>query len=58
MSKEIEENKLTVFIKRLLSEFSIYWKFMCTDKNNDKKKSKLNPSSSTPEKFFLIAKNC
>ena len=31
MSKAIEENKLTVAIRRLLREFNLYWKFMCTD---------------------------
>ena len=39
MSKATEENKLTVTIKRILSEFNLYSKFMCTDKNDDKKKN-------------------
>ena len=43
MSNAIEENTLTVKIKRLLSEFSSYQKFMCTDKNNDKSKANLRP---------------
>ena len=30
MSKALEENKWT--IKRLLSEFNSYWKFVCTEK--------------------------
>ena len=54
MNKAIEWNKMTVMIKRLLSEFSWYWKFMCTDKNNDKNKTK-PLSSSTPFTVFLIA---
>ena len=41
MSKKVEENKVTVMIKRLLSEFNLYWKFMCTVENNDKKKTNL-----------------
>ena len=35
MSKAIKENKLTVTIKRLLWEFSLYWRFMCKHKSND-----------------------
>ena len=31
MSEAIEENKLTVVIKRLSSEFDIFCKFMCTN---------------------------
>ena len=41
MSKAIEDKKLTVTIKILLWEFNFYWKFRCTDKNNDKKKTNL-----------------
>ena len=39
MSKAIEEIKFRVTIKKLLQELSLYWKFMCTDKNNDKNKT-------------------
>ena len=40
MSKSLEENKRKVTIKY----FNFYWKFMCTGKNNDKKKNELTPS--------------
>ena len=43
MSKAIEENKLTVKIKRPLWEFNLYWKFMCRDRNDDKNKMNLPP---------------
>ena len=43
MGNAIGENKLTTTMKRILWEFSLYWKFMCADKNNDKRKSKLPP---------------
>ena len=39
MSKVIEESKVTVMIKRLSREFNSYWKFVCTDENNDKNKT-------------------
>ena len=39
MGKAVEENKYKVKIKRLVWEFNLYWKFMCTDKNNDKNKN-------------------
>ena len=42
MMKAIEENKLTVVIKRLLWEFDLHCKFMCTGENNDKKKEQKN----------------
>ena len=29
ISKRMEENKMTVSIKRLLSKFNLYWNFMC-----------------------------
>ena len=41
MSKALEENKRKVTIKY----FNFYWKFMCTGKNNDKKKMNLLPLS-------------
>ena len=41
MNKEKEENKSTVTIKRL------YWKFLCTDKNDYKNKTNL-PSPQLP----------
>ena len=43
MNKAMEENKLTVTIKIFLSEFSLYWKFACTDENNDKNKTNVPP---------------
>ena len=56
MSKAIEENKLTITIKRLLQEeFNLDRKFMCTDKSNDKNKTKLPPPPSTQVTVFLIA---
>ena len=45
MSKAIEENKLTVLIKRLLWEFNLNWKFTCADKNNDNNKTNLSSPS-------------
>ena len=39
ISKAIEENKLTVTIKRRLWGFSLCRKFTCTGKNNDKNKT-------------------
>ena len=39
MSNAIEGNKMTVIIKRILWEFSLYLKFMDTGKNNDKNKT-------------------
>ena len=43
MSKATEENKQKITIKKSYgnlyeSSQSLYWKFMCTDKNNDKAK--------------------
>ena len=40
-SNAVEENKVTYMIKRLLPEFSLYRKFMCTDESNDKNKANL-----------------
>ena len=48
MGNAIGENKLTTTMKRILWEFSLYWKFMCADKNNDKRKSKLPPPLPPP----------
>ena len=56
MSKAIED-KSTVPIKKLLGKFNLYWKFICTDKNNDKNKMNLALSPSTPVTVFLIAEN-
>ena len=39
MSKTIEYNKQKTTIKRLVWEFNLYRKFICTDKNNDKNKT-------------------
>ena len=57
MNKAREENKMRVMMKRLLCEFNLYWKFMCTDKNNDKNKKKLPhpPPTFTPVTVFFIA---
>ena len=41
MSKAINENELPVKIKRLLWEFSLYYKSMFTDKNNDNNETNL-----------------
>ena len=38
--KALKENKLTVMIRRLLWQFSLYWKFMCTGKDSDRNKKK------------------
>ena len=40
MSKAMEKNKLTV-IKRLLWEFNLFDKFLCTDENNNENKNLL-----------------
>ena len=55
MSKAIEENKLIVTIKIISWEFNLYWKFMCTDKNNDKVKTNLPPPTFHSSYSFL---NC
>ena len=51
----MEENKLTVWITRLLWEFNWYWKFMCADKNNDKNKTSL-PSIPFHSSYLFL--NC
>ena len=43
MSKAVEENKLTVMIRRFLWEFNLYCKFMYPNENNDKSKTSLPP---------------
>ena len=53
MNKAMEENKLTVTIKRCLSEFSLYWKFACTDENNAKNKTNVPPPSFHSSYSFL-----
>ena len=55
MSKAIEENNMTVTIKRLFWEFNLFWKFMCTGKNNDKSKENLPLHPFTRVTVFLIA---
>ena len=46
MSKAIEENK-----KKVTKQyFNLYWKYMCTDENNKKKKMNVPFSAST---FFF-----
>ena len=57
MSKAVEENKLTITTKRLSWEFDLYQKFMCTDKNNNNKKTKSHPSPFIPVTFSLLLKN-
>ena len=52
MSKTIEKNKQKVMIKRLVWYFNLFWKFICTDKSNDKNKINLPLLPST---VFLIA---
>ena len=42
MSEKIEENEFTFLIKRLLLELNVYWKFMCTDENNNENKMNLS----------------
>ena len=34
---------------------NLYWKFMCTDKNNGKNNTNVLPHPSTPITVFLIA---
>ena len=48
MSKAIEEKKNR--------KLRLYWKFMRTDKSNDKNKTKFPPAS-TPVTVLLIAEN-
>ena len=58
MSKAVEENKLTVMIRRFLWEFNLYCKFMYPNENNDKSKTSLPPpppTPSTPDTVFLNA---
>ena len=49
MSKTIEGNKLTVMINRLLCEFQ-YWKFRCTDENNEQ--NEVTPSFHSSYSFL------
>ena len=54
MSKAIEENKQKVTIKRIVWKFNLFWKFIWTDKNNEKNKMNLPSPLSTPVTVFLI----
>ena len=45
MSNATEENKQNITTKRIVREFNLYWKFMCTDKNNDNNKTNLPPAT-------------
>ena len=54
MSKAIEENKLTVMIKRILWEFKSYWKFMCTNKDYDKNKKNVPPYPSPHSSYSFL----
>ena len=56
ISKARYENKLTVTIKRLSWDSTLYWKFMCTDKNNEKNKTNNHLPLYTPVTAFLIEK--
>ena len=40
--------------KKFLCEFNLYWKFMCTDKNNSKNKANFPPLLSTPVTVVLV----
>ena len=53
MSKAIDGNKPKAATKRLVWYFNLYWKFMCTVKNNDKNTMNLPLPSFT---VFLIDK--
>ena len=55
MTKAIEENELTVRIKKILWEFNLCWKFMCIDKNSDKNKKDLHPTPFHSSYSFLTA---
>ena len=52
--KQQKKKKLTIKIKKLLWEFNLYRKFMCTEENNNKNKENLHPAA-TPVTVFLIA---
>ena len=54
VNKTTEEKKLTIMIKKLLWEFNLYCRCMCTEENNDKNKENLHPAA-TPVTVFLIA---
>ena len=54
MSKAIEENKQKVTIKRIVWKFNLFWKFIWTDKNNEKNEMNLPSPLSTPVTVFLI----
>ena len=53
MGKSIEKNKLTVTIKKTFIRIQLYWKFICTNKSNDKSKTNLHSFSSTLVTVFL-----
>ena len=55
MSKAIEKSKQKVTIERLVWEYNLYWRLMCTDKGNDKNKTILPSPPSTPVTVFLSA---
>ena len=38
LAEDKKWNKLIIMIKRILWEFNLYRKFMCTEENNDKNK--------------------
>ena len=46
-----KKNKQKVMIKTIVLYFNLYWKFMCTDKNNDNNKMSLPLLPST---VFLV----
>ena len=53
---KLQMRKLTITIKRLFQEeLNLDRKFVCTDKSNDRNKTKLPPPPSTQVTVFLIA---
>ena len=58
MREDEENNRRKLnwqMIKRLLWEQNLYWKFMCTDKNNGNNKTKFSPPPFTPVTVLLTA---
>ena len=55
MIKGIEENKLSIIIKRLLQQLKLFWKYKCTDENSDMNKKKLHPPLPFTVTVLLIA---
>ena len=53
MSKAIQGNKWKITMKKLVLEFSLYWKFVGRNKNNDKIKTNLPTPSFHSSYSFL-----